>query len=122
MSGSRFVVSVAFVIAVAGSAVVTAEQPEVVPGAPAPMAVSHGLPASLDSLYPPRSHEPKFLLQMLTLGSRLTGVAVDLATQSEVAEHDIVRSRQLSLVDGVAQVEVELAFGDFTAGKLRRIG
>jgi hypothetical protein len=75
------VVSVAFVVAVAGSAAITAEQQDAAHGAAARTVASHGLPASLDALYPPQAREPVFLMRMVDLGARMTGVAVDLATQ-----------------------------------------
>jgi cytochrome c556 len=81
MSGLKFVVSVALAIAVAGSAAGTAGQQEEAQGTATQTVASHGLPASLDSLFPPQAQQPVFLMHMLDLGARMTGIAVDLATQ-----------------------------------------
>lgn len=81
MCGLRFVVSVAVAIAVAGSAAGTARQQEAAQETAAQTVASHGLPASLDALYPPQAQQPKYLMHMVDLGARMTGVAVDLATQ-----------------------------------------
>ena len=81
MSGLKFVVSVALVMAVAGSAASLAAQQEATQGAAVQTVASHRLPASLDSLYPPQASKPEYLIQMVALGSRMSGVAVDLATQ-----------------------------------------
>lgn len=42
---------------------------------------SHGLPPSLDALYPPQAPQPEYLLQMLRLNSLMVGVAIDLEQQ-----------------------------------------
>ncbi len=80
MSGSRLVVSVAVAIAVAGSVAGTAGQQEA-HGTASQTVASHGLPASLDALYPPQAQQPVFLMHMVGLGARMTGVVVDLAGQ-----------------------------------------
>lgn len=50
-----------------------------------PPVPSHGLPASLDALYPPQAKGPEYLMKMVALGSAMTGIAVDLA--GEDVEH-----------------------------------
>jgi hypothetical protein len=45
-----------------------------------PMA-SHGLPVSLDALYPPQAQQPEYLLRMLGLNNLMVGVAIDLEQQ-----------------------------------------
>ncbi len=42
---------------------------------------SHGLPASLDALYPPQAQGPEYLMRMVGLGAAMTGIGVDLAQQ-----------------------------------------
>ena len=81
MNGFRFVVSVAGAIAVAGGAAVAAGQQVSQPSGVAQAVASHGLPASLDALYPPQAAQPQYLIGMVDLGARMSGVAVDLATQ-----------------------------------------
>jgi len=81
MSGSRFVFSVVVAMAVAGgSAAGPAGQQEKAHGGVGETVASHGLPASLDALYPPQARQPEFLLHMVNLGAQLTGVVVDLGT------------------------------------------
>jgi cytochrome c556 len=81
MSGLRFVVSVAVAIVVAGSAAGLAGLQEATQGAAAQTVASHLVPASLDSLYPPQAPQPQYLMHMVALGARMSGVAVDLATE-----------------------------------------
>jgi cytochrome c556 len=81
MNGLRFVIVVVFVIAMAGSAAGNAGEHETGHGTAAQTVASHGLPASLGALFPPQASKPVFLMQMVNLGSRMTGVAVDLATR-----------------------------------------
>ena len=64
----------------AGAWLVAGEPPEAVTEGPR-LEVSHGVPASLDALYPPQAKQPEYLMRMLRLGSLMTGVAVDLAQQ-----------------------------------------
>ncbi|MCU0303046.1 MAG: cytochrome c [Thermoanaerobaculales bacterium] len=49
------------------------------------LAASHGLPASLDALYPPLAEQPEYLVRMLGLNGHFVGIGIDLA-QGEV-EH-----------------------------------
>lgn len=65
---------------------VRAETAAAIGGAVQPVA-SHGLPASLDALYPPQSPGPEYLMRMVGLGAAMTGVAVDLAQQD--VEHAV---------------------------------
>ncbi|HSO21568.1 MAG TPA: hypothetical protein VLT81_01595, partial [Chondromyces sp.] len=82
MQTSKLIVMVFTVIsAVAASAWLAAGgPPEAVTEGPRPE-VAHGVPASLDALYPPQAKQPEYLMRMLRLGSLMTGVAVDLAQQ-----------------------------------------
>ncbi len=80
MNGLRLVASVALTIALAGSAVETTGQQEATRDTAAQTVASHRLPATLDSLYPPQAKQPEYLIRMVDLGVRLSGVAVDLAT------------------------------------------
>jgi cytochrome c556 len=73
--------------AAAGALALAAAAPPVAAGAAAaggeavqPVA-SHGLPASLDALYPPQARQPEYLMQMVGLGAAMTGIAVDLEQQ-----------------------------------------
>jgi cytochrome c556 len=66
---------ISFVAAVAVLAVGSAVAAEV------PPVPSHGLPASLDALYPPQAQGPEYLMRMVGLGASMTGIAVDLAQQ-----------------------------------------
>lgn len=82
MQTSKLIVMVFTVIsAVAASAWLAAGgPPEAVTEGPR-TEVAHGVPASLDALYPPQAKQPEYLMRMLRLGSLMTGVAVDLAQQ-----------------------------------------
>lgn len=56
-------------------------------GAGAPARPSHGLPASLDALYPPAADQPAYLNHMLQLGTSFSGLAAD------VMENDLAGAR-----------------------------
>lgn len=64
----------------AGAWLAAGEPPHAVTAAPR-LEASHGVPASLDALYPPQSKQPEYLMRMVRLGSLMTGAAVDLAQQ-----------------------------------------
>lgn len=64
----------------AGAWLAAGEPPEAVTEGPR-LEASHGVPASLDALYPPHAKQPEYLMRMVRLGSLMTGAAVDLAQQ-----------------------------------------
>jgi cytochrome c556 len=61
---------------------------------------SHGVPASLDALYPPQATQPEYLMRMLSMNSHLVGIGVDLAQQDlehAVAGYEAFRTAYLEL-------------------------
>jgi cytochrome c556 len=65
-------------LAVTGSG---ASAPGSAAGDPVQPVASHGLPASLDALYPPQAEQPEYLMRMVGLNGHLVGIGIDLEQQ-----------------------------------------
>jgi cytochrome c556 len=82
MQTSKLIMVVAAVASsIAAGAWVAAGEPATAATEAPRLEVSHGVPATLDALYPPQAKQPEYLMRMLRLGSLMTGVAVDLTEQ-----------------------------------------